>query len=79
MQTSRGLSLRPGWGDTVYDNPDEGIYMARRSRNFPRKSHKRRTFKRSFKVICARCGKEVVVEVAPPPEKELLCFDCYNK
>ncbi|NIS59665.1 MAG: hypothetical protein GTO13_02850 [Proteobacteria bacterium] len=53
--------------------------MARKRRNFPRKNHKRRTFKKSFKVICAICGKEVVTEVSPPPEKELLCLDCYQK
>jgi CxxC-x17-CxxC domain-containing protein len=53
--------------------------MAKRRRNFPRKNHKRRAFKRSFKVICAGCGKEVVTEVAPPPGKALLCLDCYDK
>ena len=53
--------------------------MARRRRNFPRKSHKKRVFKKSFKVICARSGKEVTIEVLPPPEKALLCLDCYNK
>jgi len=53
--------------------------MARKSRNFPRKSHKKRAFKRSFKVICARCGKEVTIEVPPPREKALLCVDCYDK
>jgi CxxC-x17-CxxC domain-containing protein len=53
--------------------------MARRRRNFPRKTHKKRVFKKSYKIICARCGKEVVIEVFPPPGKDLLCLDCYNK
>jgi len=63
----------------VYNHPDEEIYMARRRRNFPRKNHKKRGFKRSYKVICARCGKEVMIEVLPPPDKALLCLDCFEK
>ena len=53
--------------------------MARRRRNFPRKNYKRRAFKKSFKVICARCGKEVMTEVSPPSGEALLCLDCYRK
>jgi hypothetical protein len=52
--------------------------MPRRARNLPRRSPKKKVAKHSFKVTCAGCGKELVVEVCPP-EKPLLCLDCYNK
>gem|GEM_PF-2022900 len=32
-----------------------------------------------YKIICASCGKEVVVQVPPPPDKKLLCMDCFKK
>jgi len=53
--------------------------MARARRNFYRRASKRRPPPRSFKVICSRCGKELMMEVAPPVGKDLLCLDCYNK
>jgi len=56
-----------------------GVSMARRRRNSPRRSYKRRASRRSFKVICAGCGKEMMMEVSPPPGQTLLCLDCFNK
>ena len=53
--------------------------MARKMRKFPRRSPKRRASKTFFKAICAGCGKELMMEVRPPPDKALLCLDCFNK
>ena len=52
--------------------------MARVRRNFYRRSSKRKAPAKSFKATCARCGKELWMEI-PPPERALLCLDCYNK
>jgi len=52
--------------------------MAKTRKNFYRKSSKRKVPPRSFKVTCAQCGKELVMEVAPSGN-DLLCFDCYRK
>jgi len=52
--------------------------MARIRRNFYRRSSKRKAPEKTFKVTCAHCGKELWMEVPPPPEKNLLCLDCYN-
>jgi len=32
-----------------------------------------------YKVACSVCGKEVVVQVAPPDGKKLLCMECFKK
>jgi hypothetical protein len=32
-----------------------------------------------FKAVCASCGKELMMEVALPPEKDLICLDCFRK
>jgi CxxC-x17-CxxC domain-containing protein len=53
--------------------------MARARKGFHRRSSKRKVPARSFKVTCSRCGKELMMEVPPPPGKDLLCLDCYNK
>jgi CxxC-x17-CxxC domain-containing protein len=53
--------------------------MARRRRYPPRRGPKRRVFKRSYNVVCAQCGKELKVEVPPPPGETLICLDCYKK
>jgi len=58
---------------------DEGVLMARRRRSVPRRSPKRRVSKKFYKAICAHCGKEMTMEVAPPPGKALLCLECFNK
>jgi CxxC-x17-CxxC domain-containing protein len=34
---------------------------------------------KSFKIVCAGCGKEVVVQVPPPVDKKLLCMECFKK
>ena len=52
--------------------------MARTRRNFYRKTSKRKAPPRSFRVTCAQCGKELLMEV-PPSGNDLLCFDCYKK
>jgi CxxC-x17-CxxC domain-containing protein len=52
--------------------------MARRRRNLSQRRFKRRAAKKLFKAACARCGKEMLLEVSPPPGKPLLCFDCYK-
>lgn len=39
----------------------------------------RSTRPKSYKIVCAGCGKEVVVQVSPPPDKKLLCMDCFKK
>jgi CxxC-x17-CxxC domain-containing protein len=36
-------------------------------------------FKKSYNVVCAQCGKELKVEVPPPPGETLICLDCYKK
>ena len=53
--------------------------MPRARKNFYRRASKRRPPARSFKATCARCGKELMMEVPPPVGKDLLCLDCYNK
>lgn len=52
--------------------------MARTRRNFYRKASKRKAPPKSFKVTCAQCGLELLMEV-PPSGKDLLCLDCYKK
>jgi len=42
------------------------------------KSH-RSNRPKSYKINCAGCGKEVVVQVQPPQDKKLLCMDCFKK
>jgi CxxC-x17-CxxC domain-containing protein len=34
---------------------------------------------KSYKIVCAGCGKEVVVQVPPPEGKKLLCMECFKK
>ena len=34
---------------------------------------------KSYRVVCAGCGKTVVVQVAPPEGKDLLCMECFKK
>jgi len=65
-------------GAGLDDHLGERVKMPRKTRNLPRRSPKRKVVKHSFKVTCAGCGKELVVEVSPP-DKPLLCLDCYNK
>lgn len=43
----------------------------------PRRSYHRRPM--SFRVLCAGCGKEIIVEVAPPSGKKLHCMECFKK
>jgi hypothetical protein len=57
---------------------ERGAEMARVRRNFYRRNSKKKAAPKSFKVTCAQCGKELLLEV-PPLGKDLLCFDCYNK
>jgi CxxC-x17-CxxC domain-containing protein len=33
---------------------------------------------KSYKIKCAGCGKEVIVQVPPPHEKKLLCMECFS-
>jgi len=40
---------------------------------------KRSSHPKSYKIVCAGCGKEVIVQVPPPAEKKLLCMDCFKK
>jgi CxxC-x17-CxxC domain-containing protein len=42
----------------------------------PKSIHSRRL--KSYKVICAGCGKEIVVQVPPPDDKKLLCVECFR-
>jgi CxxC-x17-CxxC domain-containing protein len=53
--------------------------MARRRRPPPRRGAKRRAYKKTFKAVCASCGKELMIEVPPPPDEDLVCLDCYKK
>jgi len=39
----------------------------------------RSTRPKSYKIICAGCGKEVVVQVPPPIDKKLFCMECFKK
>ncbi len=34
---------------------------------------------KSYKIVCAGCGKEVVCQVAPPEGRKLLCPECFGK
>jgi CxxC-x17-CxxC domain-containing protein len=34
---------------------------------------------KSYKIVCAGCGKEFVVPVPPPDDKKLLCTECFSK
>jgi len=34
---------------------------------------------KSYRIVCAGCGKEVVVQVPPPGDKKLLCMECFKK
>ena len=34
---------------------------------------------KSYKIVFANCGKEVVGQVAPPEGKKLLCLECFSK
>ena len=34
---------------------------------------------KTYRIVCAGCGKEVVVEVAPPNDAKLLCMECFRK
>jgi CxxC-x17-CxxC domain-containing protein len=34
---------------------------------------------KSYRLVCAGCGKAVVVQVAPPEGKALLCMECFRK
>jgi len=43
----------------------------------PRSHHVRHP--KSYKVACSGCGKEVVIPVLPPDDKELLCIACFSK
>ncbi len=52
--------------------------MAKTRRNFYRKSSKKKAAARTYRAVCAQCGKEVLLEV-PPTGNDLLCLDCYNK
>ena len=52
--------------------------MARTRKNFYRKSSKKKAPPRSFRVTCAQCGKELLMEV-PASRDDLLCIDCYRK
>ena len=40
---------------------------------------KRSNRPKSYKIVCAGCGKEVVVQVPPPEGKKLLCMECFSK
>jgi formylmethanofuran dehydrogenase subunit E len=40
---------------------------------------KHSTRPKSYRIVCAGCGKEVVGQVAPPEGKKLLCLDCFKK
>jgi len=40
---------------------------------------KRSNRPKSYKIVCASCGKEVVSQVAPPEGKKLLCLECFSK
>jgi len=33
---------------------------------------------KSYKIVCAGCGKEVIVQVPPPDDKKLLCMECFK-
>jgi len=39
---------------------------------------KRSNRPKSYKILCASCGKEVVSQVAPPEGKKLLCLECFS-
>ncbi|MBS3921267.1 MAG: hypothetical protein KG012_20525 [Deltaproteobacteria bacterium] len=32
-----------------------------------------------YRTACAGCGKEVVLQVAPPEGKTLMCLECFKK
>jgi CxxC-x17-CxxC domain-containing protein len=34
---------------------------------------------KSYKIACASCGKEVIVQIPPPQDKKLLCMECFKK
>jgi hypothetical protein len=40
---------------------------------------KRSNRPKSYKIVCAGCGKEVVVQVPPPEGKKLLFMECFSK
>jgi len=40
---------------------------------------RRSSHPKSYRIVCAGCGKEVVVQVPPPPDKKLLCMECFKK
>ena len=33
---------------------------------------------KSYRIVCAGCGKEVVVQVPPAGDKKLLCMECFS-
>jgi len=34
---------------------------------------------KTYKIVCAACGKEVVVQIPPLADKKLLCIECFKK
>ena len=56
----------------------EGPKMAGRRRGAPRRHSRKGTSKRSFKCTCAKCGKELMLSVPPPPGEPLVCLDCFR-
>jgi CxxC-x17-CxxC domain-containing protein len=40
---------------------------------------RRSSHPKSYRIVCAGCGKEVVVQVPPPGDKKLLCMECFKK
>jgi len=40
---------------------------------------KRSNRPKSYKIVCASCGKEVVGQIPPPEGKKLLCLECFSK
>ena len=48
---------------------------ARASVHGPSRSVRRK----SYRVVCTVCGKEMFIEVPPPVGKDLFCVDCFKK
>ena len=40
---------------------------------------KRSNRPKSYKIVCASCGKEAVTQVFPPDDKKLPCMECFSK
>jgi CxxC-x17-CxxC domain-containing protein len=58
----------------------EGNGMQRRRHGrIPNSKSYRSNHPKSYKTVCAGCGKEVILQVPPLEGKKLMCLDCFKK